>query len=351
MRSRHPALFVLVASAVATLALSACAGLRPPSSKEKDAKERYPVGVRTLDVVDEARERKLTTEVWYPATAPSVERDQGYFYAFRAGRAAREAEVRPGRWPLVLLSHGSGGTRFDLAWLAEHLAASGFVVAASTHPGNSYDDNDPYASLRIWERPGDVSVVIDHVLADTQLAPFIDEKRIGAAGHSLGGYTVLATAGARYDVHRARAHCARNGHRDPICTLAPNVDRSRIDYGPSADSYKDPRIKSVIAFAPAVGPGFDPKSAADVEIPVHIIAGGADQLTPFDLHARTWATLLRAELTVLGLADHYAFVSACKPFIKLWPWADACRDPTDVDRSELQRRLAPLAEGFFRKTL
>jgi predicted dienelactone hydrolase len=338
----------LVFLAVALLAASVigCAGVRRSGETGDD---EGPVGVRTLAIVDAERGRELTTEVWYPA-ATGPESSQGYMYFYRSGSAARDAAPKPGKHPLIVVSHGSGGTRFDQAWLAERLAARGFVVAATTHPGNAYASDDPYVSLRIWERPQDVRFVIDALLVDDTFAPVIDPQRIGAAGHSMGGYTVLAVGGARYDVHRARRHCAATD-RDPPCKLVPDVDKSRIDYGPSDDSYKDPRVKAIMAFAPAVGPGLNPDSISDVDADVHIVAARHDQLTPFPFHAQAWATALDAELTVLGEADHYSFVSPCLPFIKLWPWANACRDPDGLDRQQLHRRLAGLAASYFKQRL
>jgi predicted dienelactone hydrolase len=342
---RYAPFVVLVAIAFGAPAVG-CAGVRPtPQEDPADG----PVGVRTLSIVDATRGRELTTEVWYPA-AEGRESSQGYMFFYRSGSAARDAQPRPGKHPLIVVSHGSGGTRFDQAWLAEHLAARGFIVAATTHPGNSYNSEDPYASLRIWERPQDVRFVLDTLLADETFGAIIDERRIGAAGHSMGGYTVLAVGGARYDVQRARRHCAATD-KDPPCDLVPDVDKSKIDYGPSDDSYKDPRIKAIMAFAPAVGPGFDPASASDVSADVHIVAARHDQLTPFPFHAQAWATALDAELTVLGEADHYSFVSPCLPVIKLWPWANACRDPEGLDRQQLHRRLAGLAAAYFQQRL
>lgn len=331
-----------------SVALLACGSLRPTSGSAA----RHAVGVTSLEVADPARGASFPLEVWYPTSAPAEGGGERYFFAYQPGDATRDAPVlaTAERLPLVLLSHGSGGTRFDLAWLAESLASEGFLVACLEHLGNRFGDEDPYVSLQIWLRPQAASLALDHLLADERFGPRIDRARIGAAGHSLGGYTALALAGARYDVHRVREHCA-GPRRDPACWLAPDVDRSRIDYSHSHDSFRDPRVRAVMAFAPGVGTGLDPASAAEVQIPVHVVAGRRDQLTPFALHGRAWATALHAELTVIGEGDHYTFLSPCLPGIGLWPWAPNCRDPDGLDRVEVQRRLVPLATSFFRRAL
>jgi len=47
-----------------------------------------------------------------------------------------------------------------------------------------------------WERARDLSAVIEDILADPTFTTPIDAERIGAAGFSQGGYTMIAIAGA-----------------------------------------------------------------------------------------------------------------------------------------------------------
>src|SRR5205814_697230 len=67
----------------------------------------------------------------------------------------------------------------------------------------------------VWVgRPKQVSRVIDTVLQDGTLGPHIERERIGVVGHSNGGYTALAVAGAKPSTGAAAAHC--RDHPDDI---------------------------------------------------------------------------------------------------------------------------------------
>src|SRR2546426_7524697 len=99
---------VRVAFVLVVLATSAMA-----ARVDTERMERLSVGVTTLTMVDPGRDRTFETEVWYPATI-----------------AGRNAPLRRGRFPLVLLAHGYCGFRTNYEYLATHLARWGFLVAA-----------------------------------------------------------------------------------------------------------------------------------------------------------------------------------------------------------------------------
>lgn len=99
-----------------------------------------------------------------------------------------------GPWPLIVFSHGLTGHPLSHMTHRRELAAQCFVVVAPAFPLTNTDV--PNAFMNAGDtagQVGDVSFLIDEMLADDALAPFIDPGRIGALGHSLGG---LTTAGA-----------------------------------------------------------------------------------------------------------------------------------------------------------
>jgi predicted dienelactone hydrolase len=180
----------------------------------------FKVGVTTRDLVPAepydwrgAKTHALRAMIWYPAAAEAREEGQWIgppilpFYS--AGSAARDAPHAAGlRRPLVLLSHAFGGSASDLAWLGTALAAHGFIAVAVNHPGNNALEAytvEGYALM--WLRAVDLSAVIDALLDDKTFGNQIDHTRIGAAGHSFGGYTVIAVAGCVTDPARIQAFC------------------------------------------------------------------------------------------------------------------------------------------------
>lgn len=111
--------------------------------------------------------------------------------------------------PLVVFSHGIGGSRQGYTWLGRYLATQGYASLHLQHVGS---DN------RLWRgnplqlvgrlqgaataaealaRVQDLSFALDRLLADPALSARIDASRIAAAGHSYGANTVLLAAGAR----------------------------------------------------------------------------------------------------------------------------------------------------------
>src|SRR4051812_4848761 len=154
------------------------------------------IGERTLQFKDSIRNRPVMTEVWYP-TSDTLKGSDKAFSPFIRSYTVRNGKLPQGRLPLIIISHGTGGGRLTLEWLAQALVQNGFIVAAVDHWGNTYDNKIPIEFLKPWERPQDISFAITSLLRDTAFKTAIDEQRIGAAGFSYGGYTVVALAGAQ----------------------------------------------------------------------------------------------------------------------------------------------------------
>ena len=153
--------------------------------------------------------------VWYPSRSPesrlSYSKDNNGFY----GSAASGGEPSEcGAFPLVLFSHGLGGCGIQSVFLTEELARHGYVVAAPDHRdaycatdgrtgriGNVRTDAS-FLKPELWsdesnvDRRRDLQETIDAVSRDAKLEAIADTTRIGAVGHSLGGYTVIGLAGA-----------------------------------------------------------------------------------------------------------------------------------------------------------
>jgi predicted dienelactone hydrolase len=185
------------------------------------------VGTREF-VIGRNTERPLDVTVWYPAiNFNMVAEDVNYTYKpppLRSvtvpGHAIADAyPVYPGGpYPLVLVSHGTDMNRFNLNYLSEHLASHGFVVMAANHTGNATGDaqfpfqdyTDSIAAAMV-HRPRDIRRQIDFAaeLAGKSGAfpGLIDMEHIAVLGHSYGGYTALAAAGARVNLTGSRQWC------------------------------------------------------------------------------------------------------------------------------------------------
>jgi predicted dienelactone hydrolase len=298
-----------------------------------------PVGKTALTATAPTRSRgdasnRLNVVVWYPAADgtgahPDVVGPPNA-PLFAAGDVADGAPLAstPAALPLVVLSHGTGGSAMQMAWLATRLAANGYVAAAVDHPGNSFATGYTTQGFALWWlRANDLSRTIDAVLADARFGRRIDRRRIAAAGFSLGGATVIVAAGARVDMQRLLAWCGTS--TTDLCSGPPEFPdlSKRIGALATADagfraalsqdgaSYRDPRIRAVFAMAPAMGPAFVPQSLSIVTVPVTIVAGFGDVNIGVKDNAMALALALpEATLHIFARqVSHYAFLDECLP--------------------------------------
>ncbi|MGI8726037.1 MAG: alpha/beta hydrolase family protein [Methyloceanibacter sp.] len=132
--------------------------------------------------------------------------------------AARDAAPAPGRFPLIVLSHGSGADQFHHRDRSTYLSPHGFIVAAIKHAGDSLDDVGGRGSdVQLTGRPWQVKQTLDAVLADPRLKTSIDANRIGMIGYSAGGYTTLTTIGGRPDYALWGVHCKEHPEDYELC--------------------------------------------------------------------------------------------------------------------------------------
>jgi predicted dienelactone hydrolase len=256
------------------------------------------------------------------------------------------------KFPLVILSHGSGGEYYNHTWLIDSLIENGFIVAALNHPMNTTRDNTDEGVISVWHRPRDISVLLDYLLNDSNWVNVIDENRIGAAGFSSGGYTVLALAGAIYDPELMSAYCTSQ-ERGKDCELA--TDSSNVDFRDSSASYKDERIKSVFSMAPAVGSSITKESLAEIELPVFIIASKDDELVnPKQGAIRYAENIPLSDLVLLPSGGHFIFLE-CNAITAVVDWfnseLDLCGTKFNVDRDEIREMVSAKAVSFFNDNL
>jgi predicted dienelactone hydrolase len=318
-----------------------------------------------------AKTRALLATVWYPAMSSAVEKPieiPGMSGLFVIGSAAQDATVAsaPAKFPMIVLSHGTGGSAMQMAWLGTALAAKGYIAVAVNHPGNN--GTEAYTAQGFstwWERARDLSVVIDSMLADPTFGAHIDAKRIGAAGFSLGGYTMIEIAGGITNPQAFLDFCA-SPRADLICKSPPEFPTLVEDFKKlsatdaefqaalrhAGDSYRDSRVRAVFAIAPALGPAFSAASLPKIDIPVDIVAGQADANVPIESGAKYFASNIPgADLTIFpGNVAHYTLLDSCtEAGRKTLP--NLCTDGEGVDRDAIHAKTAALAAEFFNTTL
>lgn len=226
-----------------------------------------------------------------------------------------------GPFPLVIISHGAGGSFDSHIYQAEHLASHGYVVICVEHvdsnnismkffmskAGGSKTFREALHhitkdSVAVLERPHDVSFAIDTAFSwnksHKELAGRINTKKIAVMGHSFGAYTTLAILGAQ-----------------PILDhLEPRVGSGK---GLAGD-LSDPRVTFGLAMSPQ-GPGsifFSKESYKNIKKPLICFSGSKDdqknsdgQYTPAETRREMFNLLPAGHKYFFWLAnaDHASF--------------------------------------------
>ena len=258
---------------------------------------------------------------------------------------------------LILLSHGNAGTELGHSVLAQALARNGYLVAALRHPGDNYQDRsllEKSPERYFDERPRQASRVIDAILADpawkARIATDNQGPRVGALGHSAGGYTVLALAGAVPDLSRMRKHCLAEASEDPIFCGMGRSGESTSPLPAVTPPLKDERVRAIVALAPA-GVLLTAESLAAVRPATMIYEAELDRFVVPRFHAEWVASNLPApNLRRVPNAWHFAFMDS--PSMSLpSPDGDVTANPPGFDRAAFLKQLAVEITAFFDKTL
>ena len=301
-------------------------------------------------------ERDATVALYYPTQAPPHAIAMGPFTVNAALYAAPEPMCKG----LILVSHGVGGSELGHGRLCEALASHGYLVAALRHPGDNWQEDTLLKQTpeRYWSvRPRQVTQVLDALLAHPRWKDRIlrDARgpRVGALGHSAGGYTVLALAGGEPDPARLRQHCLKEGAEDPIfCSMGRRTPESAPAAAPAPQSatLKDPRVRAVAALSP-VSVLFTADSLAAVRTPTAIWVAASDRFLVPKFHAEWVArNLPGAELHRVPNAWHFAFMDTPTMPITT-PDGDIAADPPGFDRKTFLATLGRDLAAFFDRTL
>ena len=325
----------------------------------------------------------LGTTLWYPTDDPAGGDGPRTSYRYEmkwfvrtsvpvraAGRAVRDAPNAASldERPVIVLSSGFALPSAGYVWLAERLASHGFLVVAPEHPERMDAALDGFWK-GVIDRPRDLVEVLDWLDGEAAtggtLAGVADPRRVAVVGHSLGGTTALALAGARLDLDRFAGLCDepawRDGEQAFLCGLVlADVDAmaARADL-PSAPTgrwptLRDERVDAVVAMASDAFL-FGPDGLASIDVPLLAIGGTADASAPF-AWSSAWAfehaAGPRAARAGLVGAGHMVFAGSCAavPFYRAIGAGGFCSDAAwEMDRAH--DAIAHLVTAFLRAEL
>jgi predicted dienelactone hydrolase len=232
--------------------------------------------------------------------------------------------------------------RVQRTFLEELLASHGYVVVAPDHAGNSLFDMDEARLGEVaFRRPKDVAASFDWLVeveaaAGGALEGCVDAAQgYGVVGHSFGGYTSLAVAGAVVDLGASADWCAT--HDEWLCDEISDYGVATYGAGAVVDG-SDPRAWAGVPMAPA---GYEVLLGGlpDIAVPMLVLAGEADALTPLSTQVAPIFGDLQAEPRALGTLQrtgHFIFSDACA----LLPSTEFCGEEGELTADEAHPVIA-----------
>jgi predicted dienelactone hydrolase len=296
----------------------------------------HAAGIKVIHIPADGGAPALKAMVWTPCAAPSEDLPVGPYVL----KGRRDCPTAGENLPLIVISHGHGGSSLSHHDLAETLADAGFVVAAVDHPGDTFSDMSHAAEMSEFvERPTDIKRLIDYMLSSAPDAAKIDPQRIGFFGFSRGGYTGMVLAGGNPDFLHSDVPCP--DAKLPIC------EDIRHKQMPTAPWTHDARIKAYVIADP-LNEFPTPGSLTNVKAPLQVWASqfGGDGVLPHAVPALVDALPTKPEFHVVPGSAHFAFLAPCSAQLKAAA-PDICVDGNGFDRVAFHKALDADALAFL----
>jgi predicted dienelactone hydrolase len=299
----------------------------------------FAAGFRFIDVPADAEGPAMTGAIWYPCAEPLGTMRYGPYVL----PVSKDCPLSGEKHPLVVVSHGRGGTFMGHHDTAEAFADAGFIVAAINHPGDTSLDKSRATELSVYvSRPADIKRLVDYMVGSSPAAPFIDPSRIGFFGFSRGGYTGLAVIGANADWANATGYCGDSPARG-----CQQIRNREFPAGPIAH---DPRIKAAVVADP-LAVFFTAEAVAPIKVPVQLWASelGGDGVFLRDVAPLDTNLSAPHEYHVVRNAGHFAFFLCPPALAQTAP--DLCTDRSGFDRAVFHKEFNAVAVKFLQENL
>jgi predicted dienelactone hydrolase len=298
---------------------------------------RQPGRLRTQKITiilnDQSRSRTFPTDIYLPIAATSS--------------------------PVIVISHGLGSNRTSFAYLAQHLASYGFVVAVPEHPGSNTQQQEALLEGRadrvtnpreFIDRPLDIKYLLDELtrLSQSNLAlrGRLNLRQVGVVGQSFGGYTTLALAGAAINFEQLNKDC-------PALESSLNISQLlqclALKLPKSNYNLSDYRVKAIIAINPVDSSIFGQASLSQINIPTMIVASSNDTIAPAlpeQIIPFTWLTTPNKYLALINGGTHLSTIAESPNTPVSIPQQVKGADPT-LARSYIKALSVPFFQTYL----
>jgi predicted dienelactone hydrolase len=260
--------------------------INPPVMASLAGSGPYSVKLQTENLTDLQRQRQLTADFYWP---------QGL--------------TQPA--PIIVFSHGLGADRQHFASTAKYLASHGFVAVTLEHPGSNTTKlqqllqgltKEIFEISEFIDRPRDISYILDDLAQ--RFPENVNVQQAGVIGHSFGGYTALALAGATIDFQHLTQEC-RDERNSVNVSLLLQCEALKLPRQPY--NFRDRRIQFALALNPVDSSIFGPTGMAKIQVPVAIVGASGDTVAPLvpeQIRPFSWLAAPQRYLIVIRGAGH-----------------------------------------------
>jgi len=252
---------------------------------------------------------------------------------------------------VAIISHGAFGSPREMNWLGFALASQGWVVAGVAHYGESWvygaQTIDPSTVMRFWQRPEDVSFAIDSLSEPGLFNTSLKTNKVIMLGHSSGGFTSLAMAGASLEAGKSEAYCASEiAKLDKGCGYGQQKNRKTnntemLKKLKSVQSQMfDERVTAVIALDPALGHAVSEQSLETIQVPTLVLGSVDNDFLPYKVHSKYYADHIKGA-NLVGIeqgAGHFVYIDNCDSERQV-KGVYLCKDRQGVNRKVIQKQI------------
>lgn len=287
------------------------------------------VGYCEVELIDDHMGVTFPMAVMYPTCTPGKTENIGPYSI----NVSINSEPKEGVFPLILISHGSGGGHLLYRTLAHHLACNGFIVGMPEHPFNNRNNNSLEGTVKnLINRPRHLCTAIDWFFNSKKFGKLLKPDDLSIIGHSMGGYTALAVAGG---LPTSFPHESPEGQPQQISVMHDN------------------RVKALVLLAPASVWFMEKGALNGVNIPILMFTAEKDEYTP-NFHAQIILDGVHDNKKIIYRsvknAGHFSFLS---PFPKSMTKVEflPSQDPSGFNRESFHHELnAEILNFLLRET-
>ncbi|WP_013323031.1 alpha/beta hydrolase [Gloeothece verrucosa] len=322
-----------------------------------------------VEALDKLSDKQAATEKFIDySTLPDMDKPGQWGYQYQRLTLQDQSRHRsfyvdlyyPQQWPtgkvsVIIMSHGLASRPEDYDSLAKHLASYGYLVALPQHPGSDFYQvqamlegysKELFNLEEFINRPRDISFLLDELgrLNQSLFGGRLNLETVGAIGHSFGGYTVLALAGATIDFENLQRECNRTLWNPNLSLL---IQCRALDLPQQVYDLRDPRIKAVIAVNPFNSGILGEKGLSQISIPVFIVAGSQDPAAPLVLEQGQAFVWLKTPEKYLGLVKGQAHINFSKLDAGTQSLINSFTDLTIADQRLIDKYDNAIMLSFF----